>query len=97
MACCRPLQPSSCSPAVCCAAQQRCPHLALTCRMLCHLQVSSAALALFDFGQQEAAKRGLLLVDTKYEFGKDDKGNIMLIDEVCVGEEVRLIGRVCVC
>jgi hypothetical protein len=30
----------------------------------------------------EAAKRGLLLVDTKYEFGKDADGNIMLIDEV---------------
>jgi phosphoribosylaminoimidazole-succinocarboxamide synthase len=27
------------------------------------------ALELFAFGQQEAAKRGLILVDTKYEFG----------------------------
>lgn len=44
--------------------------------------VSAAALALFDFGQKEAAKRGLLLVDTKYEFGKDADGNIMLIDEI---------------
>lgn len=33
-------------------------------------QVSSAALRIFEFGQAEAAKRGLLLVDTKYEFGK---------------------------
>ena len=45
-------------------------------------QASGAALALFNFGQQEAAKRDLLLVDTKYEFGKDSDGNIMLIDEV---------------
>ncbi|DBA80665.1 TPA: hypothetical protein ACH3X1_007908 [Trebouxia sp. C0004] len=45
-------------------------------------QASKAALALFKFGQQEAAKRGLLLVDTKYEFGKDAEGNIMLIDEI---------------
>lgn len=45
-------------------------------------QASSAALALFKFGQQEAAERGLLLVDTKYEFGKDAEGNIMLIDEI---------------
>jgi hypothetical protein len=45
---------------------------------------SSAALALFNFGQQEAAKRGLLLVDTKYEFGKDAHGSICLIDEVRV-------------
>jgi hypothetical protein len=43
---------------------------------------SSAALALFEFGQQEAAKRGLLLVDTKYEFGKTADGRILLIDEV---------------
>jgi phosphoribosylaminoimidazole-succinocarboxamide synthase len=32
----------------------------------------------------QAAKRGLLLVDTKYEFGKAADGTIMLIDEVCV-------------
>lgn len=43
---------------------------------------SKAALELFAFGQQEALKRGLLLVDTKYEFGKDPEGNIMLIDEI---------------
>ena len=48
----------------------------------CWAQASSAALALFKFGQQEAAERGLLLVDTKYEFGKDAEGNIMLIDEI---------------
>ncbi len=45
-------------------------------------RASSAALALFAFGQQEAAKRGLLLVDTKYELGKDAEGNILLLDEV---------------
>eukprot|EP00798_Chlamydomonas_sp_ICE-L_P008189 gene8188-1448_t len=44
--------------------------------------VSTAALAIFKFGQEEAAKRGLLLVDTKYEFGKDANGEIMLIDEI---------------
>ncbi len=44
--------------------------------------VSSAALALFAFGQAAAASRGLLLVDTKYEFGMDADGNILLIDEI---------------
>ncbi|PNW85984.1 hypothetical protein CHLRE_03g202113v5 [Chlamydomonas reinhardtii] len=44
--------------------------------------VSSAALRIFEFGQAEAAKRGLLLVDTKYEFGKDANGVIHIIDEV---------------
>jgi phosphoribosylaminoimidazole-succinocarboxamide synthase len=43
---------------------------------------STAALKLFEFGQQEAAKRGLLLVDTKYEFGKTADGRILLIDEI---------------
>lgn len=40
------------------------------------------ALKLFDKGTQMAAERGLILVDTKYEFGKDSEGNILLIDEI---------------
>ena len=44
--------------------------------------MSAAALALFQFGQEQAALRGLLLVDTKYEFGKGADGEIYLIDEV---------------
>lgn len=51
-------------------------------RIVSTMQASKAALALFKYGQDEAAKRGLLLVDTKYEFGKDADGNIMLIDEI---------------
>lgn len=43
---------------------------------------SQAALRLFAFGVETAAKHGLILVDTKYEFGKDADGNIVLIDEV---------------
>jgi phosphoribosylaminoimidazole-succinocarboxamide synthase len=45
-------------------------------------QASTAALALFEFGQAEAAKHGLILVDTKYEMGKAADGSIRLIDEV---------------
>jgi len=40
------------------------------------------ALALFERGQQVAAKHGLLLVDTKYEFGVDADGTLTLIDEI---------------
>jgi phosphoribosylaminoimidazole-succinocarboxamide synthase len=43
---------------------------------------STSALRLFQAGQEEAAKRGLLLVDTKYEFGKDADGNVVVVDEV---------------
>ncbi|WJH41531.1 phosphoribosylaminoimidazolesuccinocarboxamide synthase [Aliirhizobium terrae] len=44
--------------------------------------VSRYALALFARGQEMAAKRGLILVDTKYEFGTDAEGNIILADEI---------------
>jgi phosphoribosylaminoimidazole-succinocarboxamide synthase len=44
--------------------------------------VSRYALALFARGQEVAAKRGLILVDTKYEFGTDADGNIILADEI---------------
>ena len=45
-------------------------------------EVSSKALALFARGQKMAAERGLILVDTKYEFGTDADGNILLADEI---------------
>jgi len=37
---------------------------------------------LFEIGTEIAAKRGLILVDTKYEFGKTKEGKIVLIDEI---------------
>lgn len=37
---------------------------------------------LFHRGTELAKKQGLILVDTKYEFGKDSAGNIVLIDEI---------------
>jgi len=40
------------------------------------------ALDLFAFGQKVAAERGLILVDTKYEFGKTKDGRIVVIDEI---------------
>ncbi|MFH0818997.1 MAG: phosphoribosylaminoimidazolesuccinocarboxamide synthase [Patescibacteria group bacterium] len=44
--------------------------------------IAEAALKIFKRGQEIAAKNGLILVDTKYEFGEDEDGNILLIDEV---------------
>ena len=43
---------------------------------------SQKALDLFAFGQQKAAEHGLILVDTKYEMGRDTDGTICLIDEI---------------
>jgi phosphoribosylaminoimidazole-succinocarboxamide synthase len=45
-------------------------------------EVSAAALALFARGQALAARRGLILADTKYEFGLDADGRLLLADEV---------------
>jgi phosphoribosylaminoimidazole-succinocarboxamide synthase len=39
-------------------------------------------LELFAFGQKKAAENGMILVDTKYEMGRDSSGEIMLIDEI---------------
>lgn len=45
-------------------------------------QVCAAAIALFQRGQQIARRGGLILVDTKYEFGLAPSGALMLIDEI---------------
>jgi phosphoribosylaminoimidazole-succinocarboxamide synthase len=45
-------------------------------------QLSAYALALFARGQKMAGERGLILADTKYEFGTDAEGRIILADEV---------------
>lgn len=47
-----------------------------------YLVLENYTRALFQRGQEMASKRGLILVDTKYEFGKDAEGNIVLIDEI---------------
>jgi len=44
--------------------------------------VSDYALALFAKGREMARERGLILVDTKYEFGIDESGKIMIADEI---------------
>jgi phosphoribosylaminoimidazole-succinocarboxamide synthase len=45
-------------------------------------ELSSIALTLFARGREIAASRGLILVDTKYEFGLDSAGHIILGDEI---------------
>ena len=45
-------------------------------------QLADTATKLFKRGQEVALSRGLILVDTKYEFGLADDGKLMLIDEI---------------
>ena len=47
-----------------------------------YIQLENYTRALFERGSQVAEARGLILVDTKYEFGKDSEGIITLIDEI---------------
>ena len=47
------------------------------------------AMALFAHGQNLCAERGLILVDTKYEFGKRPDGSIVVIDEIHTADSSR--------
>lgn len=47
-----------------------------------YLLLEKYTRALFQRGSEIAAKRGLILVDTKYEFGKRKDGTVVLIDEI---------------
>jgi phosphoribosylaminoimidazole-succinocarboxamide synthase len=45
-------------------------------------EAAAVAMRLFAAGQRICAERGLILVDTKYEFGRDKSGKLMVIDEI---------------
>ncbi len=55
-----------------------------------YAQLEQYTLALFQRGQELAAERGLILMDTKYEFGKRD-GKIYLMDEIHTPDSSRYI------
>jgi phosphoribosylaminoimidazole-succinocarboxamide synthase len=52
-------------------------------------QVRDAALALYRFAAEHALKRGIIVADTKFEFGVDDAGRLTLMDEVCTPDSSR--------
>lgn len=45
-------------------------------------EMAEKAMELFRIGQEHCAARGIILVDTKYEFGRDPGGRIVVVDEV---------------
>jgi phosphoribosylaminoimidazole-succinocarboxamide synthase len=53
-------------------------------------RIKAASLAVFAYSQHLCADRGLLLVDTKYEFGLDDTGGVVLADEMHTPDSSRL-------
>lgn len=56
-------------------------------------QVRDVSLRLYDRGQRLADRAGLILVDTKYEFGLDLEGKLYVIDEVHTPDSSRYVER----
>ena len=52
-------------------------------------KVKATSLALYQLGHDRAAKAGMILADTKFEFGTDADGNLVLIDEVLTPDSSR--------
>jgi len=52
-------------------------------------QVRDATLALYMFARDYAAQRGIILADTKFEFGTDGDGNLYVMDEVLTPDSSR--------
>jgi phosphoribosylaminoimidazole-succinocarboxamide synthase len=52
-------------------------------------QMRSTALKLYNFAADYALKRGIIIADTKFEFGIDDQGNLVLIDEALTPDSSR--------
>ena len=52
-------------------------------------QVRHAALALYTFAAEHARQRGIIIADTKFEFGVDSQGKLTLIDEVLTPDSSR--------
>lgn len=52
-------------------------------------QIKDATLKLYNMGAERAAKCGIILADTKFEFGTDSDGKVYLIDEVLTSDSSR--------
>jgi phosphoribosylaminoimidazole-succinocarboxamide synthase len=52
-------------------------------------QVQSLSLKLFAAASEYALSRGIIIADSKFEFGHDDRGNIVLIDEIFTPDSSR--------
>ena len=52
-------------------------------------QVKQASLALYQFASEFALERGIIIADTKFEFGLDENGTLTLMDEVLTPDSSR--------
>ena len=52
-------------------------------------KVRDTAIEIYNFGVNHAKERGIIIADTKFEFGLDNDGNLFLIDEVLTPDSSR--------
>jgi phosphoribosylaminoimidazole-succinocarboxamide synthase len=52
-------------------------------------RLRDASLALYSAAREQAAKRGIIIADTKFEFGQDASGQLLLIDELLTPDSSR--------
>ncbi len=52
-------------------------------------QLQQASLALYEAGRQHAARRGIIIADTKFEFGTTPDGRLLVIDEILTPDSSR--------
>jgi phosphoribosylaminoimidazole-succinocarboxamide synthase len=52
-------------------------------------ELKRRTLAIYEFARKYAKERGIIIADTKFEFGLDTKGRIMLVDEVLTPDSSR--------
>lgn len=52
-------------------------------------ELKQTTLAIYEFARKYAKERGIIIADTKFEFGRDDQGKIILIDEALTPDSSR--------
>lgn len=52
-------------------------------------KIRELSISLFKKVSQDAYEKGIIIADTKFEYGKDEKGNIILIDEIFTPDSSR--------
>ncbi len=56
-------------------------------------QIKDISLKLYSFAYQRAYKRGIIIADTKFEFGLDDNNDLVLIDEILTPDSSRFLDK----
>ena len=52
-------------------------------------QIKNTSIRLYDFASKHSIKRGIIIADTKFEFGLDNEGQLTLMDEVLTPDSSR--------